>query len=83
MSTEHVHSIFGSPAEELPDGKRNYLTAEEFLAHVEAHRVARLKEKRKSRKPYQPGPFVRTYQLNPHLMYVPKPKVARREEDTP
>lgn len=62
------------------DGKRSWLTAAEFLGQVEAHRVAKLKERRNGRRPYVPGPFVRTYQLNPHLMYQPKPKAARNQE---
>jgi len=44
-------------------GERSWLTAEEFLANVEAHRAARLKAEQTPRKPFQPGPFMREYQL--------------------
>jgi hypothetical protein len=50
---------------------RNWMTPEEFLAHVEAHRQERLRHPLKGRKPFQPGPFVRTYVLDWSRMYVP------------
>lgn len=43
--------------------KRCWLTAEEFLAQVEAHRRARLKAEQTPQKPFKPGPFVREYRL--------------------
>ncbi|MCX6904152.1 MAG: hypothetical protein NTW03_11890 [Verrucomicrobia bacterium] len=57
--------------------KRLWLTAEEFLAQVEAHRAARLKEGHLPRKPWEPGPAAREYRrLNPNLQYTPKRKGA-------
>ena len=58
----------------MSDEPRNYLTAEEFLAQVEAYRQARLKNPIKTFKPFVPGPFVRTYVLNWNLKFVPKVK---------
>jgi hypothetical protein len=53
---------------------RNWMTAEEFLAQVEAHRQERLKHPLKTSKPFVPGPFVRTYVLNRNLKFIPKVK---------
>lgn len=51
---------------------RQWLTAEEFLAEVEAYRQKRLKHPLKTSKPFVPGPFVRTYVLIWQLKYTPK-----------
>jgi hypothetical protein len=40
---------------EIANRERLWLTAEEFYAHIEAHRAARLKEKQAPRKPFQLG----------------------------
>jgi hypothetical protein len=48
---------------ENASGERPWLTAEEFLANVEANRTARLKAEQIRRKPFQPGPIVREYRL--------------------
>ena len=65
--------------------KRFGMTATEFLAQVEAHRVARLKEKQLPRKALEPGPFAREYVLNPDLKYTPRMKgaVTPKPEVTP
>jgi len=68
------------PGQDAGAGKRMWQTAQEFLAEVEAHRKAREKERLKPQKPFVPGPFVRTYQLNPHLMYEAKRKTAHGQE---
>jgi hypothetical protein len=65
---------------ETSDGKRSWMTAEEFLAHIEAHRVARLKESQNPREASGPSPVARVYQLNPDLKYKPKPKNPRSPE---
>lgn len=52
-------------------GRRPWITDEEFLAQLEAQRQARLNAPLKTRKPFQPGPFVRTYELDWSLKYVP------------
>jgi len=52
---------------------RNYLTAEEFLAQVEAHRQTRLQEPLKAIQPFVPGPFVYTYELDWRRQYTPQP----------
>ena len=62
---------------------RNWMTAEEFLAQVAAHKAAKLSEKRAPFKPFVPGPFVRTYVLNPHLKFTPRKKGAVRKEGAP
>lgn len=56
----------------MSDRPRNWMTAEEFLAQVEAHRQARLKAPLKATKPFQPGPAVRTYVLDYSCVFVPK-----------
>jgi hypothetical protein len=55
---------------------RNWMTAAEFLAAVEAHRAAKLKERQKPRQPFVPGPFVRTYVLDPNHKFRPRPIIA-------
>lgn len=67
------------------EGKRLWLTAEEFLAQVEAHRAARLKEGPLPRKPWEPGRAAREYRLKPNLQYTPKRKgtAAPKPEVTP
>lgn len=60
----------------MSDQPRNWMTAEEFLAQVAAYRQLRLKEPLKVRKPFVPGPFVRTYVLDRNHHYRPKPKAA-------
>jgi hypothetical protein len=65
----------------MSDAPRNYLTAAEFLAQVEAHRQERLRNPIKGRKPFKPGPFVRTYVLDWHRMYErPRPKFIMPED---
>ena len=59
---------------EIANRERLWLTAEEFLANIEARKAARLNEKQAPRKPFQPGPFVREYRLDPYLEYTPKAK---------
>ena len=63
--------------------KRHWLTAEEFLAQVEVHRAAKLREKRNPPKLFVPGPFVRTYVLDPNHKFRPKPKVPTKPEVAP
>ena len=58
------------------DGNRSWLTAEEFLAQIEAHKAARLKEIQAPREPFQPGPFVREYRLDPNLKFTPRTKAS-------
>lgn len=58
----------------MSNGPRNWMTAEEFLAHVEACRQARLQHPLKTSRPFVPGPFVRTYVLNRDLKFTPKVK---------
>jgi hypothetical protein len=65
---------------EIANLKCHRLTAEEFLAQVEAHRAAKLKEKRNPPKPFVPGPFVRTYILDPNHKFRPKPKALTKPE---
>ncbi len=48
---------------ENASGERPWLTAEEFLANVEANRAVSLKAEQTPRKPFKPGPFVREYRL--------------------
>lgn len=57
------------------EGRRLWLTAEEFLAQVEAYRQKRLKEPLKATVSFQPGLFVRTYVLNRNLKFTPRVKV--------
>lgn len=63
------------------EGRRLWLTAEEFLAQVEAYRQKRLKEPLKATVPFQPGPFVRTYILDSTLKFKPKRPVLIIPED--
>jgi hypothetical protein len=65
---------------EIANRKRDWLTAEEFLAQVETHRLTKLKEERNPPKPFVPGPFVRTYILDPNHKFRPKPKVPTNLE---
>jgi hypothetical protein len=58
----------------MSDQPRNWMTAEEFLAQVEAHRRARLKKSQQPRKPFVPGPFVRTYVLDWSRKFTARPK---------
>ena len=58
----------------MSDAPRNWLTAEEFLAQVAAHKAAKLKEKRGRPKSFVPEPYVRTYRLNWNLKFIPKAK---------
>ena len=69
----------------MSDAPRNWLTAEEFLAQVAAHKAAKLKEKRGRPKSFVPGPYVRTYRLNWNLKFIPKVKahVTPKPEVTP
>ncbi len=62
---------------------RQWLTAEEFLAQVEAYRQKRLNEPHQVVEPFQPGPFVRTYELDWTRIYAPKRPVLIIPEDMP
>ena len=53
---------------------RNWMTAEEFLAAVEAYQRMRLQHPLKATQPFVPGPFVRTYVLKWNLRFTPKIK---------
>ena len=61
---------------EIVNQNRLWMTAEEFLAQIEAQKAARLKEGQLPRKPFQAGPFAREYRLNPNLKYTPRSKGA-------
>jgi len=69
----------------MSDAPRNWMTAQEFLAQVEAHRQERLKHPLKTTKPFVQGPCVRTYVLNRNLKFTPKVKapVTPKPEGTP
>jgi hypothetical protein len=71
------------PSQAPSEGKRSWLTAQEFLEQVEAHRLARLKERATPEKPNAARVIAREYQLNPHLKYDPKPKQACMPEVAP
>ena len=58
----------------MNDASRNWMTAEEFLAQVEAYRQERLKHPLKATQRFVPGPFVRTYVLNWNLRFTHKIK---------
>jgi hypothetical protein len=75
--------VNSSEAKAVPS--RNWMTAHEFLAEVEAYRQERLKHPLKASKPFVPGPFVRTYVLNWNLKFTPKIKapVTPKLEVTP
>jgi hypothetical protein len=60
----------------MSDQPRNWMTAEEFLAQVVVYRQLRLKEPLKARKPFVPGPFVRTYVLDRNHHFPPKPEAV-------
>jgi hypothetical protein len=64
-------------------GRRQWITAEEFLAQVAAYRQKRLQEPLKATEPFQPGSFVRTYDLDRLLQYKPKRPVLIIPEDLP
>jgi hypothetical protein len=70
---------------EIANRERLWLTAEEFLAEIEAQKAARLKEEQAPRKPFQPGPFVREYRLDPNRKFTPKAKssIAPKPEAKP
>lgn len=61
---------------EIANRKRLWLTAEDFLANIEAHEAARLKEQQAPEKAFQHGPFVREYRLDPNLRYTPKARAS-------
>jgi len=65
---------------ETSDGKRLWMTAEEVFAQIEAHRVARLKERQNPRKASGSSLVAGVYELNPDLKYKPKPKNPRSPE---
>ena len=70
----------------IANRERLWMTADEFYAHFEAHKAARLKEIRPFRKPFKPGPFAREYWLrNDNWEFTPKVKVpiAPRPEVMP
>ena len=48
---------------EIANRERLWMTAEEFYAHIEAHKAARLKAMPARRKPLQHGPFAKDYWL--------------------
>lgn len=60
----------------IANRNRHWLTAEEFLANIEAHKAARLKEKQSLQKPYEPGPVVREYLLDLNLKFTPKVRAS-------
>ena len=62
------------------EGKRMWLTGEEFRAQIEAQRIARLREKQMPKKPSPPRIVARVYILDPELMYEPKPKPTPSQE---
>lgn len=68
---------------DIANRKRHWLTAKEFLAQVEAHRLAKLKEKRNPPKPFVPGPFDRKYILDPNHKFRPKPEAPTNSEVKP
>lgn len=79
----------GSPTQEkiqrcinhVLGGPRPWITDTEFLALLEAQREARLNAPIKATKPFQPGPFVRTYVLDWSRMYIPpRPKLIIPED---
>ncbi len=60
---------------------RNWLTAEEFLAQVEAYRQKRLLEPLKKSQPYVFGKPHRTYVLDWSRVYIPpRPKLIIPED---
>ena len=62
---------------EIANRERLWLTAEEFYANIEAHKVARLKEIKPLPKPFKPGPFVREYRLwGGDWEFTPKAKAS-------
>jgi hypothetical protein len=64
---------------EIANRKRHWITGEEFIAQVEAHRKAKSKEKRIPPKPFVPGPFVRTYALDPNNKFRSKSKPPAKQ----
>ena len=75
-----MNAVPADAGSEASDGKRNWVTSEEFLAQVEAHRVAALKKRQSPIRPSAPRVVARVYQLNPRLMYHPKPKATPNQE---
>ena len=67
----------------MSDQPRNWMTAEEFLAQVEAHRLAAAKRRQEVRKPFVMGLPDRIYVLNRNRKYEPKPKLIVPEEEAP
>jgi hypothetical protein len=67
----------------MSDEPRKWMTAEEFLTEVETYRQARLAKPLKARKPFVPGPFVRTYVLDWSRMFTPKRPKLITPEDVP
>ncbi|MBU6402445.1 MAG: hypothetical protein KGS61_19165 [Verrucomicrobia bacterium] len=55
------------------------MTAEEFLAEVDAHRVAREKERLNPKPVSQSKSGVRVYYLDPTLVYTPKRRPGPEE----
>ena len=71
---------------EIANRERLWMTADEFYAHIEAHKAARLKGIRPFWKPFKPGPFVREYWLrNDDWEFTPKVKapIALKPEVIP
>jgi hypothetical protein len=71
---------------EIANRERLWMTAEEFYAHIEAHKAARLKEIRSLPKPFKPGSFVREYRLwDGNWTFKPKVKapIAPKPEVMP
>ena len=60
--------------------KRWWMTAEEFLAQVEAHRQAHDKERLNPKAANQTPAEVRDYWLDAHIQYTPKWKIAGHQE---
>jgi hypothetical protein len=78
MTTNEVSS-------EIVNQKRSWMTGEEFLAQIEATRLAHQKAGHFPRGKFVPGPFVREYKINWNLEYTLKSKVAgaQKTEATP
>lgn len=70
-----IHHVLG--------GRRQWITGEEFLAEVQAHREARRKTPPKTYKHFEPGTPVRIYVLDYSRRFTPKPPELIIPEDAP
>ena len=71
---------------EIANRERLWMTAEEFYAHIEAHKATRLKATPAPRKPLQRGPFFREYRLwDGNWIFEPEVKtpLASKQEVMP